>query len=413
MIIQERPEDLPTIDRRPPRLLGIKPKKLVFYAVFSFVFLLSGIITMLDVIPYRMNLVSLLVIPLLLLYGIRIDRVLILFLLLTIISIISAIVNQVSITQLVFFLRSVIFAYLMVRLVRLTVTSENITKIIRLCVFIGMIQLPLVLLQFMTYDLLPGRITNGMNLSRVDYGFGTFHLKGDAVMTYFITLLVIFLLFDNRRNYIIRYKWPIVYWLTLTVLISNAELMKLAILVVWAVYVIRHFNFRTLLFGATILILLAGILLIAGVFDEIIDDFSFHLSTNLSTSERKRESFLSGGYGRGAAIEYYLSSDLELIGDGPSRYYDVLTKTMTRGNTGHIFTYYSEVGLIGLFLSYLIFFFIAFPTRNGHIQVRWVGALIFFVIVLLSITTEILTNVSIVLIYSIIAMTYLIPKKAT
>ncbi|MFN2296525.1 MAG: hypothetical protein ACK2U0_19140, partial [Candidatus Promineifilaceae bacterium] len=62
---------------------------------------------------------------------------------------------------------------------------------------------------------------------------------------------------------------------------------------------------------------------------------------------------------------------------------------------------------------YLIFFLIAFPIRGRHIRVRWVGILIFSVLLLLSFTTEVLPNISIVLIYCIVAMTYLIPEKET
>jgi hypothetical protein len=54
---------------------------------------------------------------------------------------------------------------------------------------------------------------------------------------------------------------------------------------------------------------------------------------------------------------------------------------------------------------------IAFPIRDGYIRVRWVGILMFFALLMLSITTEVLANISIVLIFSIIALTYLIPKK--
>ena len=380
------------------RLLGlfiINSKKLVFYTVFILVFLLSGILVMQDIVPYRMNLVSLIVLPLLfLIYGIQIDRVFMTVLLLTLIIIVSAAVNQVSIVQLLLFLRSALFAFLIYSLVRLTLTVDNIAKVIRICVVVAMIQLPIVLLQFMTYDRLPSRITIGMNLGRVDYSFGTFHFKGDPAMAFFLTLLVVFLLFDHKRNYIIRHKWPVVFWLTLTVLVTNSELMKLAMIIVWSVYAIRYFSIRTLLFGTITFTFLASILLLSGALDEIIHDFSYSVASNLSTSDAKTESFLSGGYGRGAAIAFYLNNDLELIGDGPSRYYDVVTQTRIRGNTGHIFTYYSEVGLIGLLTSYLIFFFIAFPIREGRIRVRWVGVLILAIILLLSITSEVLSDIS-------------------
>lgn len=413
MIVQERPEDHTAESNRPPGPLVIKPKKLIFYTVFVFVFFLSGIIVMLDVVPYRMNLVSLLVIPLFFLFGIRIDRVVVVFGLLTVVIFISAIVNQVSIIQLVLFLRSVIFAFLIYSLVRLVVTRDNIVTIIRLCVVVGMVQLPIMLFQIMTYDFLPSRVVKGLGVSRTDYDFGTFHFKGDAAMALFLTLLVIFLLFEHNRNYIIHYKWFVAVWLTLTVLISNAELMKLAIIFVWLVYAIRYFSVRTLIYGAISLTLIISILVFSGVFDEIIDDISHSLTSNLTASESKTKSFLSGGYGRGAAIAYYLNNKLEIIGSGPSKYYDAINKNYTRGNNGHIFTYYSEVGIIGLLLSYAIFFLIAFPIRNGHMRVRWVGVLMLITLMLQSFTTEILANVSIVLIFSIIALTYLIPEKGS
>jgi hypothetical protein len=411
MIAQDNAQSSAAVNRSKQRSLVIRPKKLVFYTIFILAFLLSGILVMLDIFPYRMNPVSLLVLPLIFLYGIRFDKVVLVFGLLVLVILLSAIINQVSVTQLVLFLRSVAFAFLIYSLVRMFVKRDNIVTIIKLCVLVGMVQLPIMLMQFMTYDALPSRIRDGMRLYRIDYSFGTFHYKGDAAMTFFLTLLVIFLLFDYKRNYFIRYKWFVAIWLTLTVLVSNAEIMKLAIIFVWVVFAIRFLSIKTLFYLGIGLVLLAGILFSFGVFNDIIDEFSYSLTTNLSASESKTEAFMTGGYGRGAAIAYYLNNELEVIGDGPSRYYDAVSQEYLRGNYGHIFTYYSEVGLVGLLLSYLIFFLIAFPLRGGRIQVRWVGVLIFSVLLLLSFTTEVLPNISIVLIYCIVAMTYLIPQK--
>ena len=152
MIVQDNPNSNTAEGRRAPGSLIIKPKKLVFYTIFVFAFLLSGALVMLDVVPYRMNPVSLLVIPLFFLYGVRFDRVVIAFGLLTLVILLSAVINQVSITQLILFLRGVLFAFLIYSLVRLTVNSKNIATIIRVCIVVGMIQLPIMLLQFMTYD---------------------------------------------------------------------------------------------------------------------------------------------------------------------------------------------------------------------------------------------------------------------
>ena len=93
----------------------------------------------------------------------------------------------------------------------------------------------------------------------------------------------------------------------------------------------------------------------AGILDQIWGDFSYSFRSNTSAGELIEEAFLSGSYGRGAAIAYYLNQDIKWFGDGPSKYFNVFSNIRMRGNTGHIFTFYSEVGLFGWLLSVLIF----------------------------------------------------------
>jgi len=176
-----------------------------------------------------------------------------------------------------------------------------------------------------------------------DFDFGTFNFKGDASMAFLLALIVIFLLFDKKRNHIVRHKWPVSLWLTLTILIANAELVKLIILLVWGVYLLRHLSPKTIIYTvgglATVVIVLASL----GVFDEIWSDFTYSLVNNarIDFREGELETFLSGNYARGAAIAYYINRGVLWLGDGPSKYYNVFTRERMVGNTGHIFTFYS------------------------------------------------------------------------
>jgi hypothetical protein len=123
--------------------------------------------------------------------------------------------------------------------------------------------------------------------------------------------------------------------------------------------------------------------------------------------------FLAGRYGRGAAVAYYLNREILWLGDGPSRYYDPLSRVRLLGNWGHAFGFYSEVGVFGWLFSVLFFLLIAFPGQDGKFRLRWVPVLLFLAIQALSFTTQIMNDISIVLAYCIFAKTYLVPLRRT
>ncbi len=395
---------------RRPILINLK--RLIFYLVFFLVFCFSGLLTMLTIMrggfQYRMGLVSALVIPLFLIYGIKIEGVSIAYMALASVVLLSGLYNHSSLREIVLFMRILGFSYLMYRLVEIYIRPDNIARIIRLCVAIAMIQLPLVVLQQLAYDHIPTRVKAGVSLT--DFDFGAFNFKCDASMAFFLISIVIFLLFDKKRNYIVRHKWLVVAWLTLTVLIAHSEAAKVIILLVWGGYFVTHLAPRTIVYFVTVVILVIGPLALSGVLDDISYGLVRALESNTQI-EGKEEAFLSGGFGRGAAVAYYIKRGIRWLGDGPSRYYSPITRTKLIGNVGHIFTFYSEVGLLGWLLSVLIFFLIAFPGRGARMRVGWVNLLIFVSVQLLGFTTQIMNDISVVLIYCIMAKVHLVPLQ--
>lgn len=384
----------------------INPKKIVFYTIFILTFIVSGLITITHVIPYRMGLASAIIIPLVFLYGIKIDRVFIAYFALAILVSLSALSNTSSFIDLVIFSRILGFSFLIFYLVEIYVDQKTITNVIRLCIAIAIIQLPIIILQQLFYYELPVRLTQG--ISYIDFDFGTFNAN-DAPLSIFCVLLVIFLLFDKKRNYIIQHKLSIALWLTITVLIVNAEILKFVIVLVWMIYLLRYLSIRVTLSFIVLLSLTIAILSIAGVLDQIWGDFTMSFRSNTRTGQLQEEAFLSGAYSRGAAISYYLDQDINWFGDGPSKYFNVFSNTRMIGNTGHIFTFYSEVGLLSWLVSVFIFFLIAFPGRKFHIRLSMVGLLSFLSMMILSFTTQIMNDISIFFIYAIFAKTYMIP----
>ena len=164
------------------KAIKINRKKLIFYSVFLLTFFLSGLITMLSmgIIPYRMGLVSLLVIPLFLSFGIKVDKVFIGYIILTAFVILSGLLNSIPPVSMLLFMRILVFSFLIYQLVELYIHPGNISKILKVSVLIGMIQLPLVVLQQLTYEILPNSIKS--NLIQIDFDFGSFNFKGDSAM---------------------------------------------------------------------------------------------------------------------------------------------------------------------------------------------------------------------------------------
>ena len=389
--------------------------RLTFYTVFFLTFCFSGLLSMITFHSYRMGLVSSLIIPVVVLYGIKFDRMLLAYIILTLFVVLSFLYNKSSLFDFVKFMRILGFSYLIYYLVARFISSDNIVKIIRICVIISVIQLPVILLQIVMYDKLPFSWTR---LSvPVDFAFGTFNYKCDYAMSFFLVSLTIFLLFDHKRNYIVKRRMLLAIYLTLTIMIANAQVVKIIIILVWSVYMLRNFRPRTVL--AVVLLLTAVFQISAslysrGIINENPFTAIFRTQNSLKThSYTDSASYLSGGYGRSAALYYYTTHDILWFGDGPSRYSDVFTRTLVRGNTGHIFTFYSEVGLFGWIVSMAIFFLIAFRWKSWRFKDRLVPWLMFISISLLSLTNAIMNDISVMLIYCIMAKSCMIPVMKT
>ena len=386
----------------------------LFKVIFLLVFCFSGLLSIISIISGQFNYrngitVSLLILPLVLLGGLKLDKVTLWHVVLSVVILLSGLVNKSTFQQTLFFLRNVIFSYLIYNLVQLCVRQENIRQILKWCVLVALVQLPIILIQKAIYPYLPTAVHQ--RIYSIDIGAGSFDINNDAGMTFFLVLIIIFLLFDNERNYFIKKKWLILPWLTLTIFIAEAEMLKLIVLMVWGIYLLVRFRSKQIFYGLLILIILVGTLASIGVFNKPIESMLKTIKGSLSVSEGATEKFLSGSYARGAAINYYLTRGISLLGDGPSKYLDIYTREKFVGNNGHLLAFYSEVGLLGWLSSVAIFFVASFPKRSKNNRVYWSNLLTFISLMLITITSFVMDNTAILLIFNIMSMIYLVPEN--
>ena len=385
----------------------------VFRVVFALCFLLSGVLSMASILwlpfNYRMALAALFVVPLLGRYGIRATSVALSYALLVIIVLVSGLLNHSSLSDIGLFLRVPFFSFLIYRLVQIVLDPQLTLRVLRFCVPLAIVQLPILLLERLAYPHLPAAIRN--EVAPVDFDFGTFNFKGDPAMVFFLLMLLIFLLFNPKSSLVTRRRGFLAIWATLTVLLANSEIAKLAAAMVWGVY------FATKLNRKSTLRLLVGVLIFLLVFvwsgraQSVIDSLGVTVSgtiQQLGGSPGAVERYLSGEYSRGGAIYYYLHNDLLWYGDGPSRYTNPINRERLRGNVGHIFTFYSEVGLLGWATSMLIFALIVFHRRGLRIQKGLQPFLMLGVLMIFGFTAHIMNDIGIMLAYCIFANTHML-----
>lgn len=307
------------------------------------------------------------------------------------IALTSAWKNNISTLQLIAFIRIPLVVYLVYNLVWYFLGSEaRVEKVLRYMYIIAALQLPVIIIQRIAYPWLPEWFK--LNASLVDFGMGTF--SGDTPMAFALITLVILLLFNHQVNKIVRRKWLTAAWLSLTVLFSNSQIQQITIVLVWIIYIISHLRLINIIIGFTLTTFIFGVLIIFSLSDLM--TFPYLQNTIVKVTQITQvfdknidyEVFLSGGHDRVAAISYYLNQPVKWIGDGPGSVYNTATGQRKVGGWGHIFTFYAEVGLIGLVISYLIFFSIAFPIHFGshkfQMRASWTRALIFMTIIIVT-----------------------------
>jgi len=373
------------------------------------IMLLSGAITMVTVgiIPYKHMLIILTVIPLIIFRAkIPNDQPFLILLILAVTCFTSAIVNQISFLNLFLFLRNIFgcaLVYYLIFYAKDKVGRKNLEKAI---VFIAAIQLPVVIVQKLTYEFLPSHIIEYGSLIALDYDFGTFKFKGDPNLSFFLCLLTIYCLFNNPFQKIKNFTLAI--YSTVTIFIVNSQVNYLIIIVIWVAYFLKVYftgriNSKKILLATFSVAVFGGLIyqFLLPKLNDIIGLVNFTIA-----SDYHLELFEQGKYSRLGAVLYFLKRGLIWIGDGPGVYFNPITEEYALGTTGHMFTFYAEIGIIGLMLSYL--FFVAVINKVGNSGLfTWSNLLILFSIVMMSLTVFIYSDIS----FLFITGTFLMLKR--
>lgn len=334
----------------------------------------------------------------------------------------SAIVNHRGLIQFIAFFRIPVTAYLIYFVAYSYLKNKaRVEKVLRLMYVVGCIQLPVLVVQRLAYPFLPDRLITGAGLALLssdDFGTGTF--QGDGAMTFFLLTLLILLLFWNQVTSIVKRKWLLAFWFSVTVLAGNSQIQHITLALIWVVFLVFRFNPKIFI-GVTALFMIVffvlgwlwqtGILTFTPI-EHTVERIGAVVRSVTSPVFRQMqiERFLAGGHARAGATYYFLSQPIKWIGDGPGIYYNTVTRERTLGTWGHVYTFYAEVGLIGLVLSMLLFFIMAFPLTTYQTKIRlqigMVPMMVFIAMTILSLAKYPMNNTPMIFTYSVILIGY-------
>lgn len=306
--------------------------------------------------------------------------------------------------------QNAIAPFTMYYLVNLVIKEENVIKIYRLMLKVAYIQLPVVIFQFTFADALIS--LGNLPVSDYDMGFGTFYTANDVSMCLFLIGLVCILLFHPRANDITNHKWLSILWLSLTVLISNSKISVLLMLFIYVFFFLRNMRPKVIVTSVIAGFLLVGLITWLGFLDNLLFNLQFayeQISLNVDP-ENAQYFYLTGIGGRPYQLIYHLSQPIQWIGLGPHSYFDPVTHTyFMGGDFSMIFSFYVDLGLIGVIYAYFMAF-VFFTYR----RVTKITFLFFFAMMLLTITTEVFSDESILMTFHLILASVLIlPKNNT
>jgi hypothetical protein len=272
-----------------------------------------------------------------------------LVLLIVVVSVVRGSSSMDVLSYIILFVGTPFFTYF---LIMNNFKRQTIENIYNLLVFIGVIQLPLILFQrlFATAIL----SVSAKTMIALDIGCGSFFLANDHGLCFYMLSLITFLLFDERnRNR--KYKVFLLIWFSVTVVMTSSDVSTGLLCLIWLVYVLVKQIKWSVLYAIMIVVLYIGL---ATVFPTIQDSLltSFTKADTYLLSADFNEINTTSAANRFDIIAYYLMENFKWIGNGPFDYWNPRTGFNHFINFSQYIWFYNDLGIIAVLLIPYLFY---------------------------------------------------------
>lgn len=237
---------------------------------------------------------------------------------------------------------------------------------------VAIIQGPIILLQRTFYDFFINFNNSGQNVAFVDFGFGTFILKNDHSLGFFLIANLLYTSISPDFKVRPFIKLIIFTFLAVTILMLNSRIsvLLLAFTVLFIFYkksgflrvhqslkVGRRYWFAFLVTFSLILVIV------------IKPKPYYFFKTRIETAldyEKAVKDFEVGAVQRGQTVNIWLHEKINWVGNGPYSFFSIDEGGFSGGNQNfsHWLWVYNDLGLIGLIVFCLLFFMMTRTTNK-------------------------------------------------
>lgn len=217
---------------------------------------------------------------------------------------------------------------------------------------VAILQLPFLLIQNFGYSFLIKFQNSNQSIDPIDFNFGTFFLKDDHGLGFFILCFISFLWLDERGK-TIKHRSLLTIYCSVSVFLTNSTIshLLLALFLLFLVFSKLRPKTWAYLFTACSFFLVLSFLLSS----ESIQNTTEKAYEALDY-QRSLRFYEKGSATRQQTLIVLINEELKWIGEGPYTYFDILTGSFYQApNFSQWLWLYFDIGLIGLFLFSLFF----------------------------------------------------------
>jgi hypothetical protein len=325
------------------------------------------------------------------------DKTIITLLLFGFSIILSALINGTSLAKTVIYLIFVLLPLGSYLFFKINTKENYISKalISKMFLLIACVQLPVILIQKTGFDFFINFNMSSQEVADVDFMFGTFFLKADHALGFFLLFNIINILRYNKEKSITKYPKLIFIYLSFTIFLAESNVTKLILLLLifYSVYVSFPKKVRIVGFFMVLVLLPIG----------------FYIAINNIRAFEREVYFIQEEYNvkksysnfeRGIAkrpqivIVFTHVEPLKFLGNGPYSYFNVLKGEFakTRHFSQLIWTY-ADIGIFGLLFVILLLY--SLVSNLGFVTTE--KYILFVVLLVYAFMTTILSDLAIII----------------
>lgn len=235
-------------------------------------------------------------------------------------------------------------------------------SIVKLFLYIALIQLPVLLIQRFGYDFLIGFNRSGQQVASFDFLFGTFFLKSDHSLGFFLILVIsaILLNINNLRRTLPNPMFIVIY-LSVTIVIAESNISKALLAIVWflLLFFLFYRKIRNSKYFIPILTTVSIVLAVAAYSARdlpfVIRKMGGSIESHFSPERSYRFYEQKTAKREHIVVAAATMMQPKYLGEGPYSYFDITTGKFA--HTIHfsqlIWTYF-DLGIFGV-ISFLMF----------------------------------------------------------